>query len=156
MENKGVRALLLFNPKNAFYLTGKETGYVLITKSLAVLWVKELYKKIHQDFYEKENYPFKVNTWEKDAIKKYVKKRNFKDLWVENLRVDQFKNLKKEFKIKLISTDLMRRVRATKFPYEIVQLKKAAKVAKEGMKKAYGVIQEGVGELTPWQKLKLR
>ncbi len=95
MERRGLKALLITNPKNVFYLTGKETGRVLIEKNTASLWVKELYREIDTEFYEQEGYPLKVHSLEKNIIKRYLKKRKLKELGVENLRIKSFKNLKK-------------------------------------------------------------
>ncbi len=50
-------------------------------------------------------------------------------------------------KVKLVSTDVLRRVRTVKSAYEIEQLKKAAEIARLGMEEAYQVIHGGVREI---------
>lgn len=42
LESEGIDAILLSNPNNIRYLTGKETGRVLISRESSVIWVREL------------------------------------------------------------------------------------------------------------------
>jgi len=149
IKEKGVNGFLIIKPKNILYLTGKETGISLITENSAELWVKDLYREIYSNFYEHQNYPLRVKSLEKNAIKEYVKRKKFKNLLVESdLKIENLKNLKKELKkVRLIPTDLMKKIRMVKSVYEISQLKKSAEIAKIGMKKAYEIIKEDIKEI---------
>lgn len=148
MEKEGIDALLTFHPKNILYLTGKETGgKVLITKDEAILWVKEVYKGIHEDFYSQKGYSFEVKLDEKNTVKKTIEKSKLKEIWVENLRILNFKKLQSELNTKLIPTDLVENVRAIKSNYEISLLRESAKIAKQGMERAYEVVQADIREI---------
>jgi len=141
-----ISALLITNPKNVLYLTGKDSGSVLITKNSEELWVKDFYREIYSDFYRQNSYPLEIFHGDRDSFIRYVKRKKFKNLWIENISVESFKTLKKELKTNLRITDILREIRAVKSKYEIEQLIKSANVAKKAMRKAYDVVKEGVKE----------
>ena len=161
METEGIDALLITDPKNLTYLTGIGTGQALITQEDAMLWVKDLYMKIHEDLYFNEKYEFDVREYEKDAIKKKFRefknnsKSKLKNFRIENIgienpthaRYNKLMELTGEFNLNLKETNIVMARRAVKSEYEIEFLKKSAKIAIAGMKKAYEVISDGVGEI---------
>jgi len=142
LDREGVGAILLSNPRNLRYLTGKESGKLLITESDSVLWVRGLYKELYSFSHE-----FDVRVDERDAIKNYLGKSGIEKLAVENLPVFLYKKRSEEFGIELIPCSIVERLRAVKSDYEIGTLRRSAGIAKKGMEKAYGVLSEGVKEL---------
>jgi Xaa-Pro aminopeptidase len=153
MEDEGIRALLLLNPKNLLYLTGKKTGKILINinkNDKATLWVKDLYKEINSNFYSSKiiTNEFDIIVESEDSLKKEIKELEIKELWVEeNLKVGSFRKIEEELKVKLTPTNLIERLRAIKSNYEISLLKKSAKIAKKGMNMAYEIIKDGEREI---------
>jgi len=142
LKSEGIDAILLSNPNNMRYLTGKGTGRALISKDSSVLWVRELYLELYS--FSKE---FDVRSGEEDAIKRYIKDSNIKRLAVENLPVSLYERRKEELQVELIPTDIVEKLRAVKSDYEIELLRNSANIAKKGMKKAYEVIRDGTNEL---------
>lgn len=146
MEKNGINAFLISNPRNVEYLTGRDTGRILLTKNKDLLWVKKLYWEIYYDLYSSRGYPFDVEVYEKNSIKRKIKKSRIRKLAVENLNFLGYDKLKKELGISLMVTDLVEKQRAIKSGYEIEALRKSAHIAMNGMKKAFEVVREGVRE----------
>ena len=147
MEDSGIVALLILNPKNLFYLTGVNTGNALLTQESAILWVKDLYYGIHRELYSDETYAFEVKTYDEGAVKEYLNKSSLREVGIGNLGVNQYNKLKKELKSELIFDNVVEKTRMIKSKDEIELLKKSAAIAQKGMKKAYEVIHEGVTEI---------
>ena len=147
MEKKGINSFLISNPRNVEYLTGRDTGRILLTKDKDFLWVKELYLDIYSDLYSSSGYPFDVEVYEKNSIKRKIKRSRIRKLAVENLNFLDYDKLKKELGINLVVTDLVEKQRAIKSRYEIESLRRSAHIAMKGMKKALEVVREGVREM---------
>jgi len=147
MEATGIRALLVTGPKNVEYLTGRDTGRVLVTLDGDFLWTKELYKELYAGLYSDKNYPYAVNVYEKDAIKAQVKKMRIRKLSVDNLPCFSYEKLYKDLKTKLAACELVERQRAVKSELEIALLRKSAALAEKGMERAYDVACAGVREI---------
>ncbi len=142
LEREGVDAILLSNPSNLRYLTGNETGRALISKDIAVLWLRELYMDIYS--FSRE---FDVRAEEKDAIRHYIEKSGIKKLAIENIPINLYERRKEEFHIELIPTNIVERLRAVKSGYEIEFLRNSAGIAKKGMNRAKEFIRDGTNEL---------
>ncbi len=147
MEKKEINSFLISNPRNVEYLTGRDTGRILLTKDKDFLWVKELYLDIYSDLYSSSGYPFDVEVYEKNSIKRKIKRSRIRKLAVENLNFLDYDKLKKELGINLVVTDLVEKQRAIKSRYEIESLRRSAHIAMKGMKKAFEVVREGVREM---------
>ncbi|MBN2015123.1 MAG: aminopeptidase P family protein [Candidatus Altiarchaeota archaeon] len=147
LEENNLDALLLGNPKNVLYLTGRDAGRVLVTRDHAVLWVKELYQELYSRLYSHRDYGFEVRVYEKDAVKDFINRSMVERLGVENIRVMDYRKLSREVNAELLPCDIVERLRSVKSDYEITQLKKAAKIAKKGMEKAYDIVDEGISEV---------
>lgn len=147
MEKNGINAFLISNPRNVEYLTGMDTGRILLTKNKDLLWVKELYLDIYSDLYSCRDYPFDVEVYEKNIIKRKIKRSRIRKLAVENLNFLDYDKLKKELGISLMVTDLVEKQRAIKSRYEIKALRKSAYMAMKGMKRAFEIVREGVREM---------
>lgn len=146
IERQNLDAIFISIPENLLYLTGKDSGHVLITKDDAILWVKDLYRKIYRDLYSNKDYVFNVRTCKKDIVRKQIKKLRIKNLGVENLTVKNYNKLKEDLKSNLVITDILEKRRAIKSRYEIEVIKRSAEIAKKGMERAYNIIQKGVVE----------
>ncbi|MBU4266960.1 MAG: Xaa-Pro peptidase family protein [Candidatus Altiarchaeota archaeon] len=142
LESEGIDAILLSNPNNIRYLTGKETGRVLISRESSVIWVRELYLELYSFSPE-----FDVRADEEDAVRHYIKDSNIKKLAVENLLVSLYERRKEELGIELVPTNTVERLRAVKSDYELELLRNSASIAKKGMEKAYEIIKDGTNEL---------
>jgi len=147
LENNEIDALLVTNPKNLRYLTGKDTGRVLIRGNDAFLWVKELYGDLYSELYSNEGYEFELRIYEKDAIKNFINKSRIKRLGIENIGISEFNRLSKEIKRELVPCKIPETLRAIKSRYEIEFLKKSADIAKKAMEKAYKVVTGDTKEL---------
>lgn len=147
MKENRLKALLISLPENVTYLTGKDTGKILLTPEIGFLWTKGLYQEIYRDLYSSKGYPFHLEVYEKDVIKKKIRELRIKRLCVENLDLLSYNRLKKELRLNLKVTDIVENQRAVKSRYEIELLKKSVKIANKGMKKAIKVIKDGVREI---------
>ena len=147
LENNEIDALLVTNPKNLRYLTGKDTGRALIGRDDAFLWVKELYRDLYSELYSNGGYEFEVRIYEEGAVRKFINKSGIKRLGIENIGILEFNRLSREIKRGLIPCNIPETLRAIKSRYEIELLKKSADMAKKGMEKAYKVVKEGTREL---------
>jgi Xaa-Pro aminopeptidase len=147
MEEKDMDALLVTAPKNTTYLTGKDTGRLLLTKEGNFLWTREIYKEIYTDLYSDKKYPLDVMLYEKDAVKNRISGLGIKRLHVDNPPVLGFESMKKDLGIELIATDVIEEQRMVKTGLEIELLRKAADIALIGMRKAFDVVREGVKEI---------
>ncbi len=147
MEEKKIDKLLVTAPKNTTYLSGRDTGRLLLTRDEDFLWTREIYKEIYSDLYDDKKYPLEVMLYEKDAIKNQVKKLGIKCLHVDNPSVMGFQSMEKNLGIDPLATDVIEQQRMTKTPLEIGLLRKAADIAVIGMRKAYDVVSGGVKEL---------
>lgn len=142
LESEGIDAILLSNSNNIRYLTGKETGRVLISRDSSVIWVRELYLELYSFSPE-----FDVRADEEDAVRHYIKESNIKKLAVENLPVSLYERRKEELGIELVPTNTVERIRAVKSDYELELLRNSAGIAKKGMAKAYEIVKDGTNEL---------
>jgi Xaa-Pro aminopeptidase len=147
MEEKGMNALLVTAPKNTTYLTGRDTGRLLLTKFGNFLWTREIYKEIYSDLYCDKKYPLDVMIYEKDAVKSRISELGIKCLHVDNPPVMGFEIMKKDLGIELAATDVIEQQRMVKTALEIELLRKAAGIAVIGMEKAYDVVCAGVKEM---------
>lgn len=144
MKNSGISAIFVSNPRNILYLTGRETGRAIITKNNAILWLKDLYRDLHEDFYK--NVPFEIRAHDESAVGEFVRRLRVKKIGVEEVSVSRYDKLRRSFRKKLIVNDVVGVTRAVKSGYEIEMVKKSALIAKKGMRKAYDIIREGVRE----------
>ena len=147
MDVNGMDALLVTAPKNVLYLSGRDTGRLLLTCDGDFLWTRELYKEIYQDFYSDRRYPHEVLIYEKDAVKNHIRGMGIKCLYVDNPPVMAFEKLGKDTKVKLKASAIVEEQRAVKTQLEMDLLRKAADIAVTGMHKAYDVVSEGVKEI---------
>jgi len=142
LDKEGIDAILLSNPRNLRYLTSKETGKLLITKSDSVLWVRELYKELYSFSPE-----FNVRIDEKDALRDYLKNAGIKKLAVENLPISLYKKRSEEFGIESIPINIVEKLRAIKSDYEVEILRRSAGIARKGMERAHEVLNDGMKEI---------
>jgi Xaa-Pro aminopeptidase len=147
MEEKDMDALLVTSPKNTTYLTGRDTGRLLVTKDSGFLWTREIYREIYSSLYEDKAYPMEVAVYEKDAVKKRIMEIGIKRLHVDNPPVMGFDSIKQDLGMELIATEAIEEQRRVKTKLEIELLRKAAVIAITGMKRAYDVIRPGVTEM---------
>lgn len=146
IERENLDAILVSIPENILYLTGNDSGQVLISKDDAILWVKDLYRKIHRDLYSGRGYVFDIRTYGKDIIGKEIKKLKIKKLGIENLTIKNYNKLKEDLKSDIVITDLVEKRRIIKSRYEIDRIRKSSGIAKKGMEKAYDILNYGVVE----------
>jgi len=147
MDAAGVAALFVGGAKNVEYLTGRDTGRALLSRDGDFLWTRELYRELYEGLYSGRVYPYSVYVYEKDAIKKQIKRMRLKRLTVENIPLASYEALGKDLGIKLAATDMVEKQRAVKSDVEIALLKKSAGLAMKGMRRAYEVVSSGVREI---------
>jgi len=147
LEEDGLSAALVTSKENILYLTGKETGRLLVTRDGAYLWVKDLYKQLYSGLYSSRRYPIKVLVYRKDYVKKFLAKHRVKVLMVDTASVASHKNLRAELSTKIVLKSFVEEQRAIKSRYEIGLLKKSCGIASEGMKAAEDVVEKGVREI---------
>jgi Xaa-Pro aminopeptidase len=147
MDERKIDSLLISNPKNVLYLTGRESGRLLLSKKQAFLWVRDLYLGVYKDLYKSSGYPIEVLPYEKDAIAKKARRLNLKSVGIEHSNLAQSRKLRSAFKSKVKPTGIIENQRAVKTGYEIEMLKKSASIAVKGMEKAFKVVTEGAREV---------
>jgi len=146
LEENSLNAYLVSSTPNLLYLTGIETGKVLITTKHSYLWVKELYFELYENFLGNDNYPFKVKVYREGVIPHKISRLKLRKIGVENLPVLSYRRLKKKLSFHLLPLSLVENMRAVKSAYEIKQLKKAAVLAKKAMEKAEELLEIGKRE----------
>jgi len=147
MEERGIGALLVTSSKNTAYLTGRDTGRLLVAGGDAFLWTREIYQDLYYDLYSDRKYPIQVLVSEKDAVKKKIAALGLQRLYVDDISVLGFERLRRDLGVELAASDVIREQRMVKTGLEIEMLRKAADIAVTGMKKAYGVVRAGVKEM---------
>lgn len=136
----GIDALLVSKPSNVMYLTGRETGYILITENSLILWIKDIYRDLYSEIYSRSNHISELRDYDKGVIAPCINEIGIKKLGVENISVSSYERLRKEIEPELIICDIVEKRRAVKSKYEIGLLKKSAEITMKGMKKAYELI----------------
>ncbi|MFC2162839.1 M24 family metallopeptidase [Candidatus Altiarchaeota archaeon] len=147
MRGGRVKALYLGKTEDNYYLTGADTGRVLLTQDDAVVWVRDIYLELYARLYERAGYPIHVRTYEKDCVSKYLKGLRLRNIHVDDVSLDQANAIKASFGKKVKSSGIMQDVRCVKSDYEVGLIKKSCNIAKAGMRKAEEVICQGVREL---------
>ncbi|MBN2252002.1 MAG: aminopeptidase P family protein [Candidatus Altiarchaeota archaeon] len=147
MEDEGVKALLVSGPRNVAYLTGRDTGRLLLTLKGDFLWTRELYHEVYSDLYFDPSYPYEIGIYDRDAIKKELTRLRLKRPGIENVSVLACRSIEDALKVKPLVTDLVERQRSVKSKLEIELLGRSADIAVKGMKKACRVVRCGVREL---------
>ncbi|MFH0861257.1 MAG: Xaa-Pro peptidase family protein [Candidatus Altiarchaeota archaeon] len=145
LNELGLDFFLVSTPKNVYYLTGKDTGSVLIGDGGATLWVRDIYYELYSRFYEM-NLPFRVRKAGRDELVKHVRSLDCKEVGIEDMSVLRSRRLSRKFKRKLMAVDIMRECRAVKTDYEIRCIRKSSQIAVEGMADAARRIRRGVSE----------
>jgi Xaa-Pro aminopeptidase len=147
MGTLGVKAFLVSSPRNVLYLTGKDTGRVLLTNEGDFLYVRDLYKELYSSLYCSQGYPFEVRVFEKGVIKEALKEFGVRKLFVEDISYSSFVSLGKDLVLRLGTTDLVERQRMVKSQAEIEVLRKSCGIALKGMRRAQQVLKPGVSEI---------
>ena len=146
MEKNRIDTLLLSKPKNVLYLSGYETGQILITHDDAILWVKNLYRDIYELYHDRD-YVFDIKSLKKNSVEKYITSKKFKKIGIEDLNLNRYDKLRGSIKAEFITMEIVENRRAVKSKNEIELLKKSADIAVKGMNRAYEVVQENVSEI---------
>lgn len=146
MEYTGINAMFISKPENVFYLTGKETGRVVLTRQSATVWVKGIYYELYREFY-RENCPIPVRKYDDKRMMDHIRSVPYRKWALEDVSIRQYTLLKKKFKRTLVDSDIIKSRRAIKTRYEIKLMKKSGQIAKKGMLAAYKRIKEGTREL---------
>jgi Xaa-Pro aminopeptidase len=147
LEAEGLDALYVSNPKNVLYLSGKEAGRVLLTKKRAYLWVRDLYINLYSSLFESKKYPLDINVYSNDGVVRKVKSLKCRRIGIENVNLAFYNRLHKSFKAKLKPVSIIEETRAVKTEYELIQIQKAAAIARMAMEKARRVVKPGIREL---------
>ncbi|MFC2154163.1 M24 family metallopeptidase [Candidatus Altiarchaeota archaeon] len=143
----GLKALYVSDPRNVYYLTGLDTGCVLITKKTESFFMKELYLKIHGRRLHSDKFPYSVYKLDSDSLKRKVRELRIRELAADDRRSVALKGLRKQFGVRVKVSGVVESVRKIKSPYEFKQIEKSAEIARKGMKKAYQVVGKGRREL---------
>jgi len=145
MRGEGVQALYSSDEAALRYLTGKDTGRLLVTGSGAVLWVKGVYRELYAGTYGSSGYPVEVREYDKDAVKDYLRGLGVRVLGVSSpALVDAGR---KASRARVVVSDAVKLARAVKTKEEVRLIRKSCRIAAAGMRKAAGVVAEGVREL---------
>jgi Xaa-Pro aminopeptidase len=147
LEAENIDALYISSPKNVRYLSGRESGRILLTKKRGFLWVRELYTGVYKSLYEKKGYPLEVRVHDAKAVPERTRKLGCKTLGIENVTIGQYRRMRETLKCRLKATSMVEENRAVKTKYELALIKKSASMASTAMKKAYGLIRKGAREI---------
>jgi len=146
MTEDGVDVLLVAGAANIRYLTGFDVGRIVLTSDDAILWVKDLYRKIHVRQYG-GGFPFDVRDYEKGVVEDHLKKYKKKRVGVENLPIQYIEKMRKAVGGKPSVVDYVEAERAVKSKMELLKIKKACRIGTAGMNRAHEVVRCGVPEL---------
>lgn len=147
LDAEGIDALYVSNPKNVLYLSGRESGRILLTGKKGLLWVRELYTGVYRSLYCRRGYPLEVRVHDSGALASRVKKLSCRTLGIENVTTSQYKKIRDTLKCRLKVTSMVEEKRAVKTRYELTLMKKSASIASNAMKKACEIVHEGVREI---------
>jgi Xaa-Pro aminopeptidase len=145
MAARDLPAMLVTEDYDARYLTGRETGRVLISEGQAILWVKDIYLDLYRDLYDFRGYPLEVRVQEKNSLRDAIRSLRGKTVAVSS--PNALAAVRKAARARVVVADCMTVVRSVKTPLELRLIKHSCQIAKAGMRRASDVIERGVREL---------
>jgi len=145
MAERGLGAFYVSKEADVRYLTGAETGRLLLTSKGGVLWVKDFYKELYDSIYESRGYPFDVRVQDKDDVKRTLRGLRQKAIGVSSY--DAAAVVRKVSRKRTDVVDLVKSARAVKTKCEVELIRRSCGIAKAGMRRAREVIRPGVREL---------
>jgi len=139
LSKENLDAFLAGNDENVRYLSGVDTGRVLITSDEAIHWLAPVYSDMTAGVLEERER-------KKDAIKDFLKEKKFKAVGTDDLPYSAYKELKPPLKKLLKPVELLEGLRKIKSKKELEALEKSADIAKKGMAVATGQDITGMTE----------
>ncbi len=133
-------ALHVSDPRNVRYLTGFESGYVVLSQRTASYFVKEHHRAVNRKRLGSRGFPLDVRVLEAGAVKNRLRKLRVKRCACDDRRATALQSLRKKLGVPVSVSDVVESVRPVKTRYEITRLRRAADMAVTGMKRAYEVV----------------
>lgn len=140
MASRGMKALFVSDPRNVRYLTGFESGYVVLSQRTASYFVKEHHLAVNRKRLSVESFPLDVHVLEPGAVKKRLRQLRAKRCCCDDRRSSAMRSLRRQLGLPVSVSDVVESVRPVKTRYEIARLRKAADLAVAGMTRAYEVV----------------
>ncbi|MBD3388776.1 MAG: M24 family metallopeptidase [Candidatus Altiarchaeales archaeon] len=145
MRRERLTALYVNKDFDAFYLSGKDTGRILITKDSAILWVKDVYYELYESTYSMRGYPLEVRVHDESDLKRTLRCLRSKSIGVSS--AEYVAPIRKASRKKVVVSASAKSARSVKTKEEIDRIRRSARIAKLGMRKAREVVDVGVREL---------
>ncbi|MEO0249381.1 MAG: Xaa-Pro peptidase family protein [candidate division WOR-3 bacterium] len=118
-------ALLVNGDENVRYLTGVDTGRVLIWRSGARFWLNEVYLD------RAKGSPVKPEAYEKDCVKKFIISKRFRRVGIDSISLKEYKATEPELRKLLKPSDICAQLRKIKSKEELKLLARAGRIAAE-------------------------
>lgn len=145
MRVRGVTAYYVTEDYDVRYLSGKDTGRVLVTNQDAILWVRGVYAELYDRTYSLRGYPLEVRVYEKGDLKKTLRSLRSKTVGVSSSEyVGRLRRLSRK---RVRVSDAVEYARSVKARQEVKMIKRSCGIAKAGVRKARETVSEGVREL---------
>ncbi len=145
MGRFGVSAFYVSEGVDLAYLTSHDTGRLLVTNGLAVLWVKDVYYELYKSTYSVSGYPLEVRVHDNDDVRRTLRGLRSRSIGVSELSLKP--QLSKVSGKRVVVSDLLKCARQVKTKYELDLIGKSSSIARQGMWKAREVVGRGVREL---------
>lgn len=145
MHAVGVSAFYATSEGDIRYLSGHDTGRVLVTNDCARLWVRDVYAELYDSTYSVRGYPLDVRVYDEDDVKGSLRAMRAKTVAVS--ACDYVDKLKKASRRRVVVCDVAGTARAVKTRGELELIRRSCRIAKAGMRKAREVVDVGVREL---------
>jgi len=146
LREKTLDALTVSSESDLRYIYGVESGRGVITRRSCILWVRDLYLGVYENFFN--GVPYEVREYVRGGIESYFKRSKPARVGFEDVSYNSYKSLKKRFKLmRPVCVDIVGELRKIKSPLEVSLMEKSAKIACAGMKTARKVVKDGVSEL---------
>ena len=127
MGRTGLSALYSSDPKDVLYLSGRDSGRVLVTGSEATLWVRDIYSELYDSTYSLRGYPLKVRAHSKEEVKAALRGLRSRAVGVSS--AGSAESVRKTSGKRVVVSDAVRSARAVKTRLEIECISRSCRMA---------------------------
>ncbi|MFH1054733.1 MAG: Xaa-Pro peptidase family protein [Candidatus Altiarchaeota archaeon] len=145
MREARVGAFYVTRDVDVLYLSGQESGRILVTDKDAILWVKDIYEELYDATYSSAGYPLEVREYDKEKLEGTLRGLRKKAIGV--CSYDAAAALRKVSGKRSVVADVVKSARSVKTKHEIELIRRSCNMAKAGMRKAREVVRKDVREL---------
>jgi Xaa-Pro aminopeptidase len=127
LEEQKLDAIIIGAGCNVRYLSGADTGRILISQDHAIHWARELYTPLLEES------PLERREPESKCVREFVTSNKFKAVGIDEILLSGYQSLDPLYQRVLKPSDAVEQLRKIKSEREIEVLKKSAQIARKGM-----------------------